>query len=139
MTVTSHTRLAMKRLRALAATLLSFAAVAVASPALADTVNARCDVFPAGDDKATSSGLCSFSQRQGFVTIQLKGGQTIELKPNESTPNAFFDAKGEPAKREILEANRGQVYRLDTQSIFVFWDTAPYAKGATNGSGACIR
>jgi hypothetical protein len=129
----------MKRLRALAATLLSFAAVAVASPALADTVNARCDVFPAGDDKATSSGLCSFSQRQGFVTIQLKGGQTIELKPNESTPNAFFDAKGEPAKREILEANRGQVYRLDTQSIFVFWDTAPYAKGATSGSGACIR
>jgi hypothetical protein len=129
----------MKRLRALAATLLSFAAVAVASPALADTVNARCDVFPAGDDKATSSGLCSFSQRQGFVTIQLKGGQTIELKPNESTPNAFFDAKGEPAKREILEANRGQVYRLDTQSIFVFWDTAPYAKGATSSSGACIR
>ncbi|MCP9841549.1 hypothetical protein KBY93_13020 [Synechococcus sp. J7-Johnson] len=124
----------MKRLQALAATLLGFAAVAVASPALADTVDARCDVFPAGDDKATSSGLCSFSQRQGFVTIQLKGGQTIELKPNESTPNAFFDAKGEPAKREILEANRGQVYRLDTQSIFVFWDTAPYAKGATSGS-----
>lgn len=124
----------MKRLQTLAATLLSFAAVAVAPPAFADTVDARCDVFPAGDDKATSSGLCTFSQRQGFVTIQLKGGQTIELKPNESTPNAFFDAKGEPAKREILEANRGQVYRLDTQSIFVFWDTAPYAKGATSDS-----
>lgn len=124
----------MKRLQTLAATLLSFAAVAVAPPAFADTVDARCDVFPAGNDKATSSGLCTFSQRQGFVTIQLKGGQTIELKPNESTPNAFFDAKGEPAKREILEANRGQVYRLDTQSIFVFWDTAPYAKGATGDS-----
>ncbi|MCT0229977.1 hypothetical protein KQ306_03750 [Synechococcus sp. CS-1324] len=126
----------MTRLKILAASLLSVAAVAVASPALADTVDARCDVFPAGDDKATSSGLCTFSQRQGFVSIQLKGGQMIELKPNESTPNAFFDERGEPAKREMLEANRGQVYRLEKQSIFVFWDTAPYAKGASSGSGA---
>lgn len=99
-------------------------------------MDARCDVFPAGDDKATSSGLCTFSQRQGFVTLRLKGGQTIALKPNESTPNAFFDERGEPAKREILEANRGQVYRLDTQSIVVFWDPAPYAKGASSRSSA---
>ncbi|MCT0198679.1 hypothetical protein KQ313_03135 [Synechococcus sp. CS-1325] len=129
----------MTRLKILAASLLSVAAVAVASPALADTVDARCDVFPAGDDKATSSGLCTFSQRQGFVSIQLKGGQMIELKPNESTPNAFFDERGEPAKREMLEANRGQVYRLEKQSIFVFWDTAPYAKGASSGSGASME
>lgn len=126
----------MKRLQTLFASLLSFVAVAVASPVLADTVDARCDVFPAGDDKATSSGLCTFSQRQGFVTIRLKGGQTIELKPNQSTPNAFFDERGEPAKREMLEANRGQVYRLEKQSIFVFWDAAPYAKGASSGSSA---
>lgn len=103
---------------------------------MADTVDARCDVFQAGDDKATSSGLCTFSQRQGFVTIRLKGGQTVELKPNASTANAFFDEQGEPAKREILEANRGQVYRLEKQSIFVFWDTAPFKKGA--GSAAAV-
>jgi len=126
----------MNRLQILASSLLSLTSVAVSSPVLADTVDARCDVFPAGDDKATSSGLCTFSQRQGFVTIQLKGGQTIELKPNESTPNAFFDERGEPAKREMLEANRGQVYRLEKQSIFVFWDTAPYSKGAGSGSSA---
>jgi hypothetical protein len=126
----------MKRLTSLAASLLSLAAVVAAAPVLADTVDARCDVFPAGDDKATSSGLCTFSQRQGFVSIQLKGGQRIELKPNESTPNAFFDERGEPAKREMLEANRGQVYRLEKQSIFVFWDTAPYAQGTNTGSSA---
>jgi hypothetical protein len=124
----------MKRLQIFAASLLSFAALAVTSPAVADTVDARCDVFPAGDDKATSSGLCTFSQRQGFVSIQLKSGKRIELKPNENTPNAYFDERGEPAKREILEANRGQVYRLEKQSIFVFWDTAPYSKGTGKGS-----
>lgn len=112
----------------LAACLLSLATVVTAAPALADTLQARCDVFPAGEDKASSSGLCTFSQRQGFVTIRLKGGQTIELRPSESSPNAYFDGRGKPVKREILEANRGQVYRLKNQSIFVFWDPAPYRK-----------
>jgi hypothetical protein len=121
----------MRRLPILAASLLGLASVVAAAPVLADSVQARCDVFPAGDDKATSSGLCTFSQRQGFVAITLKGGQRIELKPNESTPNAYVDGRGEPARREILEANRGQVYRLEKQSVFVFWDPAPYGKGAT--------
>jgi hypothetical protein len=123
--------LPMRRLPILAASLVGLASVVAAAPALADTVQARCDVFPAGEDKATSSGLCTFSQRQGFVAIQLKGGQRIELKPNESTPNAYFDGRGEPARREILDANRGQVYRLENQSIFVFWDPAPYGKEAS--------
>jgi hypothetical protein len=118
----------MKKPDPLVASLLSFAFAVVASPVVADTMDARCDVFPAGEDKAISSGLCTFSQRQGFVSIQLKNGQRIELKPNESTPDAFFDERGEPARREILEGNRGQIYRLERQSIFVFWDTAPYSK-----------
>ena len=130
----------MKVLQNFTVSLLSLVSVVVALPVMADTVEARCDVFPAGDDKATSSSLCTFSQRQGFVGIQLNNGQRIELKPNENTPNAFFDERGEPAKREMLEGNRGQVYRLEKQSIFVFWDTVPYskgtAKGTTNGSAA---
>jgi hypothetical protein len=116
----------MKFLQTLTATLLSVAALAIASPVQADTAQARCDAFPKGEDRATSSGLCSFSQRQGFVSIQLKNGTRIELKPNESKPSTFFDAQGKPAFREILESNRGHLYRLRNQSIFVFWDTAPY-------------
>jgi len=126
----------MKAQQIFTVSLLSLASVVVASPVMADTVDARCDVFLAGEDKATSSSLCTFSQRQGFVSIQLKNGQRIELKPNESTPNAYFDERGEPAKREILEDNRGQVYRLEKQSIFVFWDPAPYSKGTGKGSAA---
>jgi len=107
--------------------LLGVFAALVATPAFADSVEARCDVFPVGEDRAKSSGLCTFSQRQGFVTIRLQGGKTIELTPNPSTPDAYFDQRGEPVKREILEGNRGQVYRLEKKSIFVFWDPAPYA------------
>ncbi|UBF25847.1 hypothetical protein K9N68_30605 [Kovacikia minuta CCNUW1] len=38
--------------------------------AKADTVNAHCDVYPKGEDRAKSSGLCTFSQRQGAVGIE---------------------------------------------------------------------
>jgi hypothetical protein len=120
----------MKLLSALTVSLVGVGVLALAPQVLADTVQARCDVFPAGEDRATSTGLCSFSQRQGFVSIRLQNGRTIELRPNESKANAFFDAKGAPARREILGDQRGQVYRLATQSIFVFWDPAPYAKTA---------
>lgn len=89
---------------------------------------------PAGDDKATSSGLCTISQRQEFVAIRLKGGQPCALKPIASSPKAFFDERGEPAKREMLAANRGQIYRLGKQSIFVFCDIAPYKKAAASSA-----
>ncbi|MFQ6539740.1 MULTISPECIES: hypothetical protein [Aphanothece] len=95
-------------------------------PALADTVKARCDVFPKGEDKATSSGLCTFSQRQGFVSIQLNNGQRIELTPQADQPNAYLDANGKPAMRELADNGNIHIYRLAKESIFVYWDTTPY-------------
>jgi len=95
-------------------------------PAQADTVTARCDVFPKGEDRATSSGLCTFSQRQGFVSIQLKNGQRIELAPDGTKPNAYLDANGKPATRELEDNGNIHIYRLAKQSIFVYWDTTPY-------------
>lgn len=123
----------MKHLRILSASLFAVGAVAWVSPVRADTVDARCDVFPRGEDKATSSGLCTFSQRQGFVSIQLKDGTRYELRPSASYANTYLDGQGRPASVEILELNRGQVYRLANQSVFVFWDPAPYQKAAATG------
>ncbi|MCP9927707.1 hypothetical protein [Cyanobium sp. CH-040] len=93
--------------------------------ALADTVKARCDVFPKGEDRATSSGLCTFSQRQGFVSIQLKNGQRVELAPDGNKPNAYLDADGKPATRQLEDNGNIHIYRLAKQSIFVYWDTTP--------------
>ena len=123
----------MKRFQLLGASLLCLASVTAGAPAFADTVQARCDVYPRGEDQATSTGLCTFSQRQGVVSIRLKEGQTITLKPNTSAPDSFVDANGEPARREIIEANRGHIYRLSTQTIFVFWDSAPYTRSPSSG------
>ncbi|MCS5698777.1 hypothetical protein NZK32_06950 [Cyanobium sp. FGCU-52] len=108
------------------AAVLSFAGLLAGLPAQADTVKARCDAFPKGEDRATSSGLCTFSQRQGFVSIQLMNGQRIELSPHGDKPNAYRDASGMPATRELADQGNLQIYRLAKQSIFVYWDTTPY-------------
>ncbi|MFQ6537811.1 MULTISPECIES: hypothetical protein [Aphanothece] len=110
----------------LSATLLSFGGMFSALPVQADTVKARCDVFPKGEDRATSSGLCTFSQRQGFVSIQLNNGQRVELTPDGSKANAYLDANDKPATRELQDNGNIHIYRLAEQSIFVYWDTAPY-------------
>jgi hypothetical protein len=61
--------------------LLLLAPLGLARPSLADTVRARCDVSPRGDDRATSSGPCTFSQRQGVMGIQLANGRRYDLVP----------------------------------------------------------
>ena len=54
--------------------MLGIAMLGFVAPAKADSVNVRCDVVPKGDDRATSSGPCTFLQRRGAVGIQLATG-----------------------------------------------------------------
>ncbi|MEA5571940.1 hypothetical protein [Calothrix sp. UHCC 0171] len=112
---------------ALIATFFSLASICNVLPAKADTVKARCDVYPKGQDRASSSGLCNFSQRQGFVSIQLrKNGKRYELKPVGNKPGNYVDRNGKAAYRQSGLGKKGQIYRLANESIFVYWDTAPY-------------
>ncbi|MGG6295601.1 SH3 domain-containing protein [Leptolyngbya sp. AN02str] len=108
--------------------------VGLAVAARADTVDARCDIYPVGEDRATSSGLCSFSQRQGAVGIQLQNGQRYDLQPVGDQPGNYVDQNGQAAYRQSGLGDRGQIYRLSNESIYVYWDTAPYESGASNSA-----
>ncbi|MDF5709328.1 MAG: hypothetical protein PUP90_17090, partial [Nostoc sp. S4] len=107
----------------------------------ADTVNARCDVYPKGQDRATSSAPCSFSQRQGAVSIQLKNGRSYDLSPVGNQPGNYRDQNGRAAYRQAGLGDKGQIYRLVTESIYVYWNTASSGQnsGNTNGSTAARR
>jgi hypothetical protein len=89
------------------------------------TVNARCEIYSAGEDQASAVVPCTFSQHQWIVTITLKNGPNYELSPSPTEFNSFTDSAGRPALRELLDSgNIGQIYRLADQSIYVYWDTA---------------
>jgi hypothetical protein len=100
----------------------------------ADTVNARCDVYPKGEDRATSSGPCTFSQRQGAVGIQLKNGKRYDLRPVGNQAGNYRDQNGRAVYRQASLGDKGEIYRLYSESIYVYWDTAPYDRNSGNGN-----
>ena len=121
----------------LAIAFMAIASLGISIAAHADTVNARCDVYPKGEDRATSSGPCTFSQRQGVVGIQLKNGKRYDLVPMGNQPGNYRDQNGRVAYRQSGLGDRGQIYRLATESIYVYWDTAPYGQNSgTPNSGS---
>lgn len=107
------------------------AAVAGGVPAGADTVQARCDIFDKGEDRAKASVPCTFSQRQGFVSIDRSDGVRYELKPHGDQPGNYLDPNGKPAYRQSGLGDQGLIFRLATESVFVYWDTASASQTET--------
>ncbi len=110
--------------RSFLATTLAIASLSLAVSVKADTVQARCDVYPKGEDRATSSGPCTFSQRQGAVGIQLRNGKRYDLVPVGNNPGNYRDQNGRAAYRQAGLGDRGLIFRLANESIFVYWTNA---------------
>jgi hypothetical protein len=89
----------------------------------ADTVNARCDIYPKGSDTVSKVVACTYSQRQGHVAIDRADGVRHELSPQGAIGH-YIDEKGKKAIRSQGLGSKGQIYRLAGESIFVYWDTA---------------
>ena len=90
--------------------------------ARADTVDARCDIYPRGSDHASAVLACSFSQRQGHVSIDRADGVRHELSP-KAEPGTYVDENGRPAYRTRGLGKRGQIFRLAGESVYVYWST----------------
>ncbi len=95
-----------------------------ASTALADTTDARCDIYPAGSDHASKMIACTFSQRQGYVIITREDGVTHDLSPVGDTPGNFRDQQGRPVYRQSGLGDQGLIFRLPEESVYVYWSTA---------------
>jgi len=103
------------------------AAVAVLIAAMdmahADSVDARCDIYPKGSDRASGVVACTFSQRQGQVSIDRADGVRHELSAKGKAGN-YVDQDGKAAYRNRGLGDRGLIFRLATESVYVYWDTA---------------
>ncbi len=94
------------------------------APSLADWTDARCDVYPKGSDHTEKMIPCVFSQRQGAVTITRDDGVTHELGPIGDAPGNFRDQHARPVYRQSGLGTRGQIYRFEDESVYVYWDTS---------------
>lgn len=106
-------------------TLITLTAAAIFSTAaVADSTEARCDVYPKGDDHTDVMIYCTFSQRQGNVTLTRSDGVTHDLVQVEDRPGEYRDQHGNAVLREIGgHMGADLVFRFPNESVFVYWDT----------------
>ena len=99
-------------------------AVCCTSYTLADSTDARCDVYPRGSDHTDKMIPCVFSQRQGAVTIKRADGVTHELAPVGDAPGNYRDQHGRPAYRQSGLGTAGLIFRFEDESVYVYWDNS---------------
>jgi hypothetical protein len=121
----------MKKSVLLSAPLVVLAMCGITSPAYADSADAMCEVHKDGQTKQGKSGPCTFSQRQGYIDIDLRNGENYSLSPG-GQPSHFKDQKGNKVVRS--QAGGGtHVYKWDGgKKITVSFG----ASAADDGGGA---
>jgi len=101
---------------------------------MADSVQARCDVYPKGEDHTDVSIPCDFSQRQGFITINRSDNIHHELTPQGSVVGNFKDQDGNMVYRQSGLGKIGVIFRFKNESIYVYWDTVGLSQKVNKNS-----
>lgn len=116
------------------ASVLLLASAGWALTCAADSREAQCEIYPKGEDKLDKAVACTFSQRQGHITITRADGVAYDLKPAGSAPGQYQDQHGRPAHRQDGLGSDGLIFRLAHESVYVYWG-AP-AQGASDADNA---
>jgi hypothetical protein len=93
-----------------------------AVPASADSAEAACEIYPKGEDHTDVLIPCTFSQRQGYITITRSDGVTHDLSPVGDAPGNFRDQDGRTVYRESGLGDQGLIFRFPNESIYVYWN-----------------
>jgi len=90
--------------------------------ALADSADAACEIYPIGEDHTDVLIPCTFSQRQGYVTIVRSDGVTHDLSPVGDAPGNYNDQLDRPVTRHSDLGDQGLIFRFPDESVYVYWN-----------------
>jgi len=124
----------MKKSAVLAAVALVLTITVYTQAARADTREANCEVRKDGDKQKGKSGHCTFAQRQGYIDIDLKNGNTVALRPADKA-NHFKDQYG----NKVVRTQSGgdyQAFKWDNgKHINVTFNASNYNSNKHHQSG----
>jgi hypothetical protein len=106
------------------------------TPARADSADAICQIRKDGEKKHDQSGPCTFSQRQGYIDLNLRNGDNISLSPTKQ-PNQFKDQKGNKVVRTQAGGNT-QEFKWENGRKVVVTFGAPSTGGGSGGSRVAV-
>ncbi len=98
----------------------------------ADTTGANCELRKHGDMKQNASGSCTFSQRQGYVDITLRDGESFSLSPSDK-PNRYRDQNGKQVVRTVNGQGEHE-YKWNGQRINVRFNAGSSGGSSHGGS-----
>jgi hypothetical protein len=110
----------MEMVRVLAAAAILILSLLPAA-ARADSAQAQCAFQPLGATEVGAKMPCTFSQRQGYVDIDIEGGKSYSLSPIGNTPGTYKDAEGKPAYRRAGLGSKGLILKLSEGDLYVYW------------------
>ena len=124
----------MKKSASLSVSLVVLALGGIATPAYADSAQATCEVRKDGQAKHGQSGPCTFSQRQGYIDLDLRNGDTYSLSPGNQ-PDHFKDQKGNKVVRTHAGGNT-QEFKWDggKKVTVTFGGSASHGAGTAAGA-----
>jgi hypothetical protein len=102
---------------------------------LADSSDAMCEVRKDGDMKKGASGPCTFSQRQGYIDVDLRNGDTYSLAPGNKSGH-YKDQKGNKVVRTMGAGGTQEFKWEGGKKIIVTYSSTPAASAPTHGSSA---
>jgi len=86
--------------RASLAAMAALTLFGAASASQADSASATCQVRKEGEAKQGASGPCTFSQRQGYINLALRNGDSYSLSPT-GNEGQYRDQKGNKVTRTL--------------------------------------
>ena len=125
----------MKKSVSLSVSLVVLALGGIATPAYADSAEATCDVRKDGQAKHGQSGPCTFSQRQGYIDLDLRNGETYSLSP-ANQPNHFKDQKGNKVVRTQAGGNTQEFKWEGGKKVTVTFGGSSSSSGGGGAAGA---
>ena len=125
----------MKKFASVSASLVVLALVGIAAPAYADSAQATCEVRKDGQAKQGQSGPCTFSQRQGYIDLDLRNGETYSLSP-ANQPNHFKDQKGNKVVRTQAGGNTQEFKWEGGKKVTVTFGGSSSSSGGGGAAGA---
>ena len=106
-----------------------------ASSVHADSNEAMCEVRKDGETKRGMSGPCTFSQRQGYIDLDLRNGQNFSLAPGGHS-NHFTDQKGNKVIRTQASGNTQEFKWEGGKKIIVTFGDFSSGGGGGGAAGA---
>ena len=106
-----------------------------ASPALADTASANCVFQKDGDTHKDATGSCTFSQRQGYINLELKNGTRYSLSPT-GREGQYKDQKGNRVTRTITGSSTEEFRWGGGTRILLTFTGSPGAAPPASGGAA---